>query len=309
MQSDKAGFAETNSSKLSLALMASRMQTALADQNWSLSNVNGSASARRCNVFFVIRGHAIITAGEVTQLEMNGPSILWLPSSSSGDFRLTAGSEGFNFSVADDFVSRTVGESPLASLLRPMLGSILVLDADQIAPYTGELRASFEALVRESRDPKPGASVISGLHLGIVLVHLWRACGSTITLPNMRGAGAATVQRFQQLIELHYREHLRIEKAASLLGVTRAHLHQACITATGRTPLTLMHDRLIEEATLKLRETQIAVEQVGYSLGFRDPAYFNRFFKRKTGQSPAAFRNTAGATRSPAQPASFADWP
>lgn len=309
MQTEKSGFAPIIPVNTSSALIASRMQTALANQNWALSNTGGSASGRRCHIFFVVRGQAALEITEATQVEITGPGMFWLPGAANGNFRLVAGSEGFNVSVADDFVSRTVGESPLSSLLRPLLARILVLDAGQIEFYTAELRASFDAMVRESRSQLPGASVMSGLHLGIVLMHLWRACGSNVTLPNMCGAGAATVQRFQQLIELHYRDHLRIEKMAALLGVTRAHLHQACITATGRTPLTLIHDRLIEEATLKLRETQIPVEQVGYSLGFRDPAYFNRFFKRITSQSPAAFRNATGAVRPTAQPASFADWP
>ena len=47
--------------------------------------------------------------------------------------------------------------------------------------------------------------------------------------------------------------------------------------------MTLVHERLLEEARARLRQNELSVEQVGYSLGFRDPGYFNRFFKRLTG--------------------------
>lgn len=235
--------------------------------------------------------------------------MLWLPETAAGEFRLMAGSDGFSLSVADDFLWRTAGDSQLAALLRPLLDRVLIAPADKIAACTAELRTSFEALTRECREQLPGALVMTSLHLGVVLAHLWRACGAGAALPNTHGSGAATVQRFQQLIEIHYRENLRIDRFASLMGVTRSHLHHACVTVTGRTPLALLHDRLIEEAKLKLSETQLPAEQVGYSLGFRDPAYFHRFFKRLTGHSPVAFRQAEQAARPAAASAPVADWP
>jgi AraC family transcriptional regulator, transcriptional activator of pobA len=49
------------------------------------------------------------------------------------------------------------------------------------------------------------------------------------------------------------------------------------------TPLAIVHDRrLIVEA--QLEQAKLPVEQVGYSLGFRNPAHFNRFFQKQTGE-------------------------
>ena len=42
-----------------------------------------------------------------------------------------------------------------------------------------------------------------------------------------------------------------------------------------------------------LRARQTAAE-IGYSLGFKDPAYFARFFKRATGLSPTTYRTSGG---------------
>jgi|ERR1700722_4444112 AraC family transcriptional regulator, transcriptional activator of pobA len=143
-------------------------------------------------------------------------------------------------------------------------------------------------------------------HLGSLLLHLWCASGSNSTV---KGASTTTVQRFRQLIERHYRDNLSIEVFAKLLGVTRAHLHDACHRSARCTPLKLVHDRLLEEARLRLENTEFPVEQIAYGLGFRDPGYFNRFFKRLTGIAPGAYRQTNATARSTVDAPSFAAWP
>ncbi|MBV8662648.1 MAG: helix-turn-helix domain-containing protein, partial [Hyphomicrobiales bacterium] len=115
-------------------------------------------------------------------------------------------------------------------------------------------------------------------------------------------------QRFRQLVELHYRDNLGRDDFARMLGVTRAHLHEACVKALGRAPQQLVHERLHVEAQTRLRETAQTIEQIAYGLGFRDPAYFSRFFRRRSGMSPGAYRKASRITP-PQQTTSFAAWP
>jgi AraC family transcriptional activator of pobA len=289
------------------ALVASQIDTAFVHRTWAIGGATGRG---RFHAFLVTRGAAQFHAADGTALELNGPFFLWLSRAAAGAFRLNAGGEGFAFSAAEDFVWRTVGDSPVALHLRPLFDRTVVAAAERIAPRLNELRMSFEALVRESREQQPGASAIASAHLALLLLHLWRAAGLTDQATGLRGTASNTVQRFRQLVELHYRETLRINEYARKLGVTRAHLHEACLRAAGRTPLALLHDRLIAEARSRLEQTELPVEQVGYSLGFRDPGYFNRFFKKQTGQTPAAFRHEFVAARpSSDAAASFSAWP
>ena len=264
--------------------------------------------APRGNAFFAVNGRASFIGRDERTIELKAPFALWLPSASRGEFRLEAGGDGVALSVLDDFLWRIVGGSGLATHLRPLLGRIAVATADRIAPHRAELAMSFSALARESHDQQPGASIMMGLHLGIVLIGLWRASGLD-ALGDLRGAGAGTARRFRQLVELHYREGLSIDEFARLLGVTRSHLHDACARSAGATPLGLVHERLVEEASRRLEETELSVEQIGYSLGFRDPGYFNRFFKRRRGLAPGAYRKTARLRGGADDSSSFAAWP
>ena len=279
------------------------MEAAFVRRTWSIAS---QKNAPRGHLFLATHGRASFGGRDERDIELKAPFILWLPSSSHGEFRLEAGGDGIALSVLDDFLWRTAGGSGLVAYLRPLLGRVAIATSDRIAPHLGELMTSFAALARESHDQRPAASVMMGLHLGIVLIGLWRASVRD-ALGNLRGAG--TAQRFRQLVELHYREGLSVDVFARLLGVTRSHLHDACARSAGATPLGLVHERLVEEACRLLEETELSVEQIGYSLGFRDPGYFNRFFKRRRGLAPGAFRNAARARRGADKPSSFAAWP
>jgi AraC family transcriptional regulator, transcriptional activator of pobA len=285
------------------AVIAFRIETALASRTWSIASLEGTS---RCQAFLVLHGEGTFGGDDGTTVELTAPFMLWLPRLTLGEFRLAAGSDGVVASIAENFILRTVGDSPVAAHLRPLLGRTTVAPHDKIAANLPEIEIAFAALVRESREQRPGASAMMGHHLGSLLLHLWRA---TVSDTAVRGTGTMTVQRFRQLIELHYRDNLSIEVFAKLLGVTRAHLHDACGRSARCTPLKLVHDRLLEEARLRLENTEFPVEQIAYSLGFRDPGYFNRFFKRLAGISPGAYRQTVATARSRIDAPSFAAWP
>jgi AraC family transcriptional regulator, transcriptional activator of pobA len=292
-----------SSGSVSPAVIALRIETAFADRTWSIVGREGET---RCQAFLILHGAGTFAGDDGTTVELAAPFMLWLPRLTAGEFRLTAGSDGVIASIAENFILRTVGDSPVAALLRPLLSRTTVAPHDRLIANLPEIEIAFAALVRESREQKPGASAMMGHHLGSLLLHLWRASGSNSPV---RGTGTTTVQRFRQLIELHYRDNLSIDDYAKLLSVTRAHLHDACHRSVDCTPLKLVHERLLDEARLRLENTEFPVEQIAYGLGFRDPGYFNRFFKRLTGVAPGAYRQTIAAARSSVDAPSFAAWP
>jgi AraC family transcriptional activator of pobA len=292
--------------RIGWTVVASRLETALAHRLWSIRRTDGEA---RCHAFLIRHGHAVLSTADERDIELTGPTLVWLPLAATAEFRLLAGSDGATFSAAEEFAWRTVGESPVGMQLRPLLGKTLIAAPDRIAPHLDELTMSFEVLIRESCTQQSGASAMMSANLALILLHLWRASGLAERTGMPRGAGTTTIQRFRQLVELYYREGLKIDDYANMLGVTRSHLHEACVRLSQRTPLAMIHDRLIEEARLRLEQTALSVEQIGYGLGFRDAGYFNRFFKRLTGQSPGAFRQAAITAQPRSGAPSFAAWP
>jgi AraC-like DNA-binding protein len=81
---------------------------------------------------------------------------------------------------------------------------------------------------------------------------------------------------------------------AERIGVTPGYLTEAVKTATGRTPSQLVRQARTHEAQRLLVKTDLSVRQVAKRVGFPDPAYFCRFFRRETGVSPGEFRRADG---------------
>ena len=62
------------------------------------------------------------------------------------------------------------------------------------------------------------------------------------------------------------------------------------MAATGYLPIDYVHAIRIEEARRILETGATVIDEVGYQVGYEDPTFFRRLFKRQTGLSPAAYR-------------------
>ena len=286
------------------AMVATKLAPGLSQRTWTIGL---AGTTGHCYLFLLRRGRASYIADLAPDVAMEAPALLWLPPRSAGDFIFAAGSEGAMLDVKEDFVRRAVGNVSIAQHLRIILDWQIIAPSELITPLLDEFKTIIDALVRETSDPKPGGESLIEIYLEATFVHLWRVSGG-ISEMSQRGAPTTLAQRYLQFVEIHFRNHLSVDEFAKLLGVPRSSLHEACLKARGRTPLRLLHDRLLEEASNRLASTDLAIEQIAYGLGFRDAAYFNRFFKRLAGVTPGEFRKTT-ERKQVSTPQSFAAWP
>jgi AraC family transcriptional activator of pobA len=77
---------------------------------------------------------------------------------------------------------------------------------------------------------------------------------------------------------------------ADRLAMTANHLNALCRRVVNQTASDLIHERVITEAQRRLVHSADTVSQVADALGFEDPSYFTRYFKKYVGQTPEAFR-------------------
>ncbi|AKJ43126.1 Bacillibactin transport regulator [Pragia fontium] len=97
-------------------------------------------------------------------------------------------------------------------------------------------------------------------------------------------------QRFNLLISQHYREHYTVPNYAEMIGITESRLNDLCRRFSNLPPKRLIFERLVSEAKRRLLFSSDSIHIIAYQLGFKDPAYFARFFSRMTGSSPTNYR-------------------
>lgn len=100
------------------------------------------------------------------------------------------------------------------------------------------------------------------------------------------------VTAFKQLVELHFKEKHQVQEYSYLLNITSGHLNRYCKFSAGQTASEILFHRITLEAKRLLLFTNLASKVIAYELGFEDPSYFSRYFKRNTGLSPLAFRES-----------------
>lgn len=97
--------------------------------------------------------------------------------------------------------------------------------------------------------------------------------------------------QLRQLIETHYKQEHHASFYAERLQADIKKLNRICRESTGFTVAELLKERLLTESKVQLHTSPASVKAISYSLGFNDPAFFGRFFKKHTGLTPAAFRS------------------
>lgn len=101
-------------------------------------------------------------------------------------------------------------------------------------------------------------------------------------------------QRFNEKIESHFRDHWPLSDYASSLGVSEARLNDICRRIADLPSKKIIHERLMQESKRLLLFTNQSVNEICFELGFKDPAYFSRFFSRNAGSSPGSYRRYSG---------------
>ncbi|MEV7415414.1 helix-turn-helix domain-containing protein [Streptomyces sp. NPDC089919] len=157
---------------------------------------------------------------------------------------------------------------------------------------SGPIAALLADMGREYRELRSGYQGVLRASLHILILRALRAGAPDGRLPD-RDRADELAAAFTRLTGRPGAARRSVGSYARELGVSAGHLSTTVRRATGRTPASLIRQQTTLEAKRLLTGTRLTVRQVASELGFADPAYFCRFFRRETGLSPGRFR--AGA--------------
>lgn len=105
-----------------------------------------------------------------------------------------------------------------------------------------------------------------------------------------KGADLDYTLFFRDLLETNYKQLKSVNDYAKIISISDKRLGQATSKILGKSPKEIINDRILLEAKRLLVHTNLTIKEIGQDLGFEDPAYFVRYFKKNTEITPAAFK-------------------
>ena len=146
-------------------------------------------------------------------------------------------------------------------------------------------------LTAEYQRPGEWQHPMLSAYLTVLLTHLSRLY--TERFPGGEpSADQRLLRTYQASIEAHFRELHEVGAYAGLLYISAGHLSEVVKAQSGKPAIKHLHERLVLEARRLLCYTPQSLKEIAFDLGFSDASYFNRFFKRETGLTPADYRAT-----------------
>ncbi|WP_270169212.1 AraC family transcriptional regulator [Paenibacillus sp. SYP-B4298] len=108
-----------------------------------------------------------------------------------------------------------------------------------------------------------------------------------------RKSQQASVVEAQQFIRSHFAEHLSLGELAALHGMTAGNFSYLFHKYFGIRPMDYLTQCRMNQAKQLLAATDLPVQEISAQVGYSDPMYFSRVFKKHTGTSPSRFPSRA----------------
>jgi AraC family transcriptional activator of pobA len=242
-----------------------------------------------------------VTLADGARAQYRSPAVMLIPAGTVHGFEFEPGTRGHVMSVSAPLLQELVRRDPATAELfsRP-----LTLELPRGHFRDTDPGRSMRALAREFARAEAGQRLALNGWLQVVVGDVMRLAQDATNPAALAGAQKRSlVARFMELIEQRYTGNHSVVSYAAALNVSSSRLRGLCLALTGQSPIQLIHARLLLEAKRQLHYTDRGIREIAHALGFDDAAYFTRFFSRRAGISPRAFRQRGPELISPGRPA------
>lgn len=200
-------------------------------------------------------------------------------------FELKAGSEGYWLAFNKEFP--LLSSATCNALLRKAASrNFNELNEKDI----GTLCPILQTILEEYQSKQAGFEFIIKASVEIFLIQFLRLQkkDNAAVVPNQYPQ--EKLQEFMNTLEANISTTKQAAAYANMLSLSLFQLNSITKSLVGKTIAALIEDQILLEAKRHLMGTPNQVSQIAFQLGYEDVSYFIRFFKKKMGVTPDAFR-------------------
>lgn len=151
------------------------------------------------------------------------------------------------------------------------------------------IKAVFSKIHEEFLQQKDAYQEVIKAYMEVFFILVWRE-KKTVSLTKTNSYQQEYLDQLIELIETHVTQFKNVSAYAKMLNLSIYQLNNITKKVVGKTCSKLIVEQIILEAKRQLLATTNQVNQIALSLGYEDPSYFIRFFKKHTDYSPENFR-------------------
>lgn len=203
------------------------------------------------------------------------------------ELNLRKGGAGFVLQFAGDFVPHA-SESLRKKFKIIGQHNVISFTKESLAP----IAQSAEKIYAESQTDAIEKNEAIRLHLHLIFIELYRRLVEQESVSRQGGDDFNQQQlyTFLELLEQNFHLKKRVSDYADMMNLTPYQLNNITRSALNKSVSKLINDQILLEAKRLLLTTSHQVNHIAFDLGFEDPSYFIRFFKKHLGASPTVFR-------------------
>ena len=246
------------------------------------------------SIFWIESGEAI-HATEFVEYSLTADTILFVPPGLKHRMYIDKSVGGTYILFNEEFIQfNRLNIQPLKNYRlfnNPEFKSLITVSPDQKETLENITKLIFNEL--KNRDEYSQEIVLNLLHLFLLesrrIFDLQNQAPQELadTTPD------TTIIKFKQLIEENFTREKNVSPYAEMLNMNPSCLNELSKRVTGITAGELIRNRVIEETKKLLYSSRMSGKEIAYELGFDDPAYFSRFFKKYTGTTLKEFRDNS----------------
>jgi AraC family transcriptional regulator, transcriptional activator of pobA len=198
---------------------------------------------------------------------------------------LKAGSEGYLMEFTKDFYPSNMKSH------RELLDQATTNNQCQlIGPGAERIHVVLHTIFQEYSRKEDGYDKIIKASLSIFMVELIRQKKPASSQAKDIDYQQERLQEFLELLQRDISKKKQVSQYTDQLNLSYFQLNSITKTLLGKSAAQVIDDHILLESKRYLLATTNHVNQIAYHLGYEDDAYFIRFFKKHTGQTPETFR-------------------
>ncbi len=278
-------YGESRDSSVAVGIHIEEIAERSRGQNWV---IKPHRHGKLFQILCVFNGEAAVELDE-SRHRINGCGLITIPMGVVHGFSFKPDSQGVVVTLSDETLASTY-QGHNGEYLRPIIERTAVIDMKS-EDQQRELLQQYISLIRyEFTAANDAKSLSLQLLINLLLVTIRRQVDHQAMDTAVAPAHLKTVAAFKRLLESHFKEHWRVADYADALNISTSTLNRVCRESLGAGAKSIILSRVITEAKRRLTFTQQPLDQIAYYLGFKDPAYFSRLFKKSENLSPSTYR-------------------